>query len=129
MLGDFEAMARPGLYYAAKIDGATALALFDRTGGDEHHLQAVRHLETARGWKARTASETSGPDAPSPVIDRLAQKLSREAPRRTVLKTRTGARSSRHNMTANAYDILREGSPLRGVAEQSQVGARPDARR
>ncbi len=60
MLGDFEAMARLGLYYAAKIDGATALALFDRTGGDEHHLQAVRHLETARDeWQRYAALATA----------------------------------------------------------------------
>ena len=46
-LGDIEAMARLGQYYAAKIDGAAELALFDATSKPEHRTAAVKHLEEA----------------------------------------------------------------------------------
>jgi hypothetical protein len=46
-LGDIEAMSHLGLYYAAKIRGACALALFDRTSDAEQQTAAVRHLEEA----------------------------------------------------------------------------------
>lgn len=96
MLGDFEAMARLGLYYAAKSDGATALALFDRTGGEGHRLQAVRHLETARDEWQRYATLAT-------------------AQYRPQLLNRVGF-VDLHALASR-------------VAAQSQVGARPDARR
>ncbi|WP_394795512.1 carbohydrate-binding family 6 protein [Armatimonas sp.] len=46
-LGDIEAMAHLGLYYAAKIQGACALALFDKTGELAQQSSAVQHLEAA----------------------------------------------------------------------------------
>jgi hypothetical protein len=47
-LGDIEAMAQLGLYYAAKIQGACALALFDKTSELTQQTRAVQHLEAAR---------------------------------------------------------------------------------
>jgi len=46
-LGDIEALAHLGRYYAAKIRGATELALFDATGQADHRRRAVGHLERA----------------------------------------------------------------------------------
>jgi len=46
-LGDIEALARLGQYYAAKIEGAGELALFDATTQAEQQQAAVRHLESA----------------------------------------------------------------------------------
>jgi hypothetical protein len=46
-LGDIEAMAQLGKYYAAKIDGAAELALFDATAKPEHQTAAVKSLEDA----------------------------------------------------------------------------------
>lgn len=58
-LGDCEAMARLGLYYAAKIRGACALALFDATGQASQREEAVRHLEAAAGhWRQYAAAYT-----------------------------------------------------------------------
>lgn len=58
-LGDIEAMAHLGHYYAAKIRGACELALFDQTTGPEHQAAAVRHLEAAlEHWKAYAAAYT-----------------------------------------------------------------------
>jgi hypothetical protein len=47
MLGDFQAMAHLGDYYAEKILAATELALFDATGVMPQRMAAVRHLEAA----------------------------------------------------------------------------------
>ncbi len=58
-LGDIEAMAQLGHYYAAKIRGACELALFDRTGDVARQAAAVRHLETAlQHWQAYAAAYT-----------------------------------------------------------------------
>ncbi len=46
-LGDIEAMALLGQYYAAKIRGAADLALFDKTGDPKHRDSAIRHLRSA----------------------------------------------------------------------------------
>jgi hypothetical protein len=46
-LGDIEAQARLGLYYASKIEGAAELALFDATSKSSHQAAAVKHLEDA----------------------------------------------------------------------------------
>jgi hypothetical protein len=59
-LGDLEAMAHLGNYYAEKILGATDLALFDRTKEAEKRASAVRHLEAALGhWKKYAAVATA----------------------------------------------------------------------
>jgi hypothetical protein len=51
-LGDFEAMAHLGNYYAEKILGATDLALFEKTADAEMKKSAVKHLEAALvHWK------------------------------------------------------------------------------
>lgn len=51
-LGDLEAMAYLGQYYAAKIRGAVALAEFDRDGKPDQKVTAVAHLEKALDyWK------------------------------------------------------------------------------
>lgn len=58
-LGDIEAMAHLGRYYAAKIRGACDLAMFDKTGEPEQRASAVRHLEAALGhWKDYSAAYT-----------------------------------------------------------------------
>ena len=58
-LGDIEAMAHLGLYYAAKIRGACDLALFDKTGDAAQQATAMRHLEWALGhWKNYSAAYT-----------------------------------------------------------------------
>jgi hypothetical protein len=58
-LGDIEAMARLGQYYAAKIDGAAELALFDDTSKPENQAAAVKHLEAALGyWRDYAAGYT-----------------------------------------------------------------------
>jgi hypothetical protein len=59
-LGDAEAMADLGDYYAEKILGATDLALFDRDGKPENREAAIKHLEAALAhWKAYAAVATS----------------------------------------------------------------------
>jgi len=51
-LVDCEAMAFLGQYYANKILGASALALFDQDGKAEHQNEAISHLQLAlEGWK------------------------------------------------------------------------------
>jgi len=58
-LGDFEAMAHLGDYYAEKILGATDLALFEKTGKAEQKESAVKHLEAAlEHWKKYAAVAT-----------------------------------------------------------------------
>ncbi|HYE72304.1 MAG TPA: alpha-glucuronidase family glycosyl hydrolase [Blastocatellia bacterium] len=55
-LGDLEAMAHLGNYYAEKIRGATALALYDLNGKAEDQATAIRHLESALAhWKSYAA--------------------------------------------------------------------------
>jgi hypothetical protein len=52
-------MAHLGHYYAAKIRGACALALFDKTGEARQQAAAVRQLETALShWKKYSAAYT-----------------------------------------------------------------------
>ncbi len=46
-IGDFEAMAYLGRYYAAKIRGACDLALFDASRDDTDKASAIAHLEDA----------------------------------------------------------------------------------
>ena len=49
---DCEALAALGRYYAAKIRGACALALFDANGDLHEQATALRHLADAHGhWK------------------------------------------------------------------------------
>jgi len=58
-LGDFEAMAHLGNYYAEKILGATDLALFSRTGKPEQKESAVKRMEAAlEHWKKYAAAAT-----------------------------------------------------------------------
>jgi hypothetical protein len=54
-LGDIRAMALLGNYYAAKIRGATELALFRSTADVAHQARAVQWLiDAARVWRAYT---------------------------------------------------------------------------
>jgi hypothetical protein len=51
-LCDIEAMAHLAAYYALKIRGAAALALYDRSGAPEEQAAAIAHLEGAVGaWQ------------------------------------------------------------------------------
>lgn len=53
---DCEALAALGRYYAAKIRGASALALFDANSDKSEHTAALRHLAAALAhWKAYAA--------------------------------------------------------------------------
>jgi len=59
-LGDADAMADLGEYYAEKILAASDLALFDSDGKAERRASAVRHLESALAhWKAYAGVATS----------------------------------------------------------------------
>lgn len=59
-LGDADAMAYLGDYYAEKILAATDLVLFDKDSKPEHQASAVKHLESALAhWKAYAAIATS----------------------------------------------------------------------
>ena len=59
-LGDLEAFAHTGNYYAQKILAAADLALFDATRKPEQKAAAIRHLETAlEDWKRYAAVATS----------------------------------------------------------------------
>lgn len=63
-INDVSIMARLGKYYAAKIRGATELALFRATKQPQHQQLAVEHLEQAAGfWRAYVlkVSATYGP--------------------------------------------------------------------
>jgi len=52
-LGDIEAMAHLGHYYASKIRGATELAFFEKTGEPRHKEKAVACLEEAvEHWRS-----------------------------------------------------------------------------
>jgi hypothetical protein len=58
-LGDIEAMAHLGRYYAAKIRGACELALFDKTGDAARQAAAIAELDAALGrWKDYSAAYT-----------------------------------------------------------------------
>jgi hypothetical protein len=58
-VGDIEAFARLGQYYAAKIEGASELALFDMTSKPQHQQTAIRHLESAlQHWRAYATAYT-----------------------------------------------------------------------
>jgi hypothetical protein len=58
-LGDLQAMAHLGNYYAEKIRAAADLALFDKTRDDKQRESAVRHLEQAlEHWKRYAAAYT-----------------------------------------------------------------------
>ena len=53
---DCEALASLGRYYAAKIRGACALALFDASSDKSEHAAALRHLSEALAhWKRYAA--------------------------------------------------------------------------
>ena len=59
-LGDIVAQARLGQYYAAKIEGAAELALFDATSDNSHQAAAVNHLESAlNSWRAYATAYTN----------------------------------------------------------------------
>jgi len=59
-LGDIEAQARLGQYYAAKIEGAAELALFDATAANAHQTAAVQHLEAAlSSWRDYATAYTN----------------------------------------------------------------------
>ena len=59
-LGDLEAMAHLGNYYAAKIRGACELAMFDKTGKAQERETAIVHLQAALGhWKRYASSYTA----------------------------------------------------------------------
>jgi hypothetical protein len=58
-LGDIESFAHLGNHYAAKIDAACALALYDASGEPARQQEAARHLESALAhWKLYAASYT-----------------------------------------------------------------------
>ena len=64
-LGDLEAMAHLGNYYAAKIRGAAELALFDLAAEEAARQRAVRHLETAVGhWRLYAKAYTAQYEQP-----------------------------------------------------------------
>jgi hypothetical protein len=55
-INDCEALASLGRYYAAKIRGACALALFDANSDKSEHNQSLRHLGDAlTHWKRYAA--------------------------------------------------------------------------
>jgi hypothetical protein len=58
-LGDIEAMAHLGLYYAAKIRGACDLALYDKSSDATQQAAGVRRLEEALShWKNYSVAYT-----------------------------------------------------------------------
>jgi hypothetical protein len=59
-LGDAVAMAHLGNYYAAKIEGAVALYLLDKTGQEDQRTAAVASLEEALNhWRSYAAAAGS----------------------------------------------------------------------
>jgi hypothetical protein len=59
-LGDIEAMAHLGRYYAAKIRAAASLGLYDRTGAEADQAEAIRQAEKAlEAWQAYSGVYTS----------------------------------------------------------------------
>ncbi len=58
-LGDFEAFAHLGNYYAEKILGAASIALYDANKNQTDQAEAIRHLEAALGhWRSYAAIYT-----------------------------------------------------------------------
>jgi hypothetical protein len=58
-VGDIESFAHLGHYYAAKIEAACALALYDATSEPAHQQEALRHLDSALDhWKRYGSSYT-----------------------------------------------------------------------
>jgi hypothetical protein len=58
--GDIEAMSELGRYYAAKIRGAAALALYDRSSDDARKQEALRHLQAAaEHWRSYSRAYTA----------------------------------------------------------------------
>jgi hypothetical protein len=58
-LGDYEAMAHLGNYYAEKIRAACDLALFDRSSDEAQRNSSLKHLESALNhWKLYAAVAT-----------------------------------------------------------------------
>ena len=59
-LGDIRSMALLGKYYAAKIQGATQLALYRGTADAAHQQRAIQSLtNAARAWRSYTAQASS----------------------------------------------------------------------
>jgi hypothetical protein len=59
-LGDLNAMAHLGNYYADKILGATDLALYNATGDSGQQQSSMKHLEAAlQEWKQYAAIATA----------------------------------------------------------------------
>jgi len=57
-LGDITAFAHIGRYYAAKIEAACELALFDSTSKSEHQKASIAKLEEALGHSRAYAAYT-----------------------------------------------------------------------
>ncbi len=70
-LGDMEAMAHLGNYYAAKIRGAAELALFDKTAKPEQREAAVRYLYQALDHWKRYATAYTIQYKPSQLYNRV----------------------------------------------------------
>ena len=59
-LGEIEAMSDLARYYAAKIRGAAALALYDRSSDEAGKQEAIRHLEAAvEHWRSYSRAYTA----------------------------------------------------------------------
>jgi hypothetical protein len=58
-VGDLQLMSHLGKYYAAKIRGATELALFRQSRELEHQKKSIEHLEIARQHWARYTERAS----------------------------------------------------------------------
>jgi hypothetical protein len=59
-LGDIQIMATLGRYYAAKIRGATALALYRQSRDSAHQRTAVEHLRRAQDFWSQYTRRSSG---------------------------------------------------------------------
>jgi len=70
-LGDLEAMAHLANYYAAKIRGATELALFDRTSKPEHRENSIRYLFAALDHWKRYAGAYTAQYKPAQLYNRV----------------------------------------------------------
>ncbi len=69
-LGDIEAMAYLGLYYAEKIRGALSLAEFDHSEQPAHQDAAVEHLEKALKYWEKYAEIATGQYRPQ-LLNRI----------------------------------------------------------
>jgi len=70
-LGDLEAMAHLGNYYAAKIRGAAELAMFDRTSKPERREAAIRYLCQALDHWKRYATSYAAQYKPAQLYNRV----------------------------------------------------------